>query len=174
MAADKKQKKIEHQEEVERDPKLKECMDKLKEIQQKLFRLKAEARSKINEIEMQFTEIRRPIYEKRTEIIKTIPEFWMGVILPYLSTLEVQDGEKQNSDFVIIFRFDPNPFFGNSLLVRSYTFLDDGSVQRFWSVIDWKMQTGPHDDEPEEVQHGSVVGSVDEEEEDELKDTASS
>lgn len=36
-----------------------------------------EASDKVLEVEQKYNELRRPVYEKRNEIIKSIPDFWI-------------------------------------------------------------------------------------------------
>ena len=39
-----------------------------------------EAGDKVLEIEQIYNEIRRPVYNTRNEIIKTIPDFWLTAV----------------------------------------------------------------------------------------------
>lgn len=39
-----------------------------------------EASDKVLEIEQKYNEIRRPVYVKRSDIIKTIPDFWLTAV----------------------------------------------------------------------------------------------
>lgn len=44
-----------------------------------------EASDKVLEVEQKYSEIRRPVYLRRCDIIKTIPDFWLTAVcvLPY-------------------------------------------------------------------------------------------
>lgn len=46
-----------------------------------------EASDKVLEIEQKYNEIRRPVYLKRSDIIKSIPDFWLTAV-SCLSTLK--------------------------------------------------------------------------------------
>ena len=39
-----------------------------------------EASDKVLEVEQKYNEIRRPVYVKRNEIIKAIPDFWLTAV----------------------------------------------------------------------------------------------
>lgn len=42
-----------------------------------------EASEKVLELEQQYNEIRKPVYDKRNEIVKSIPEFWLTAVSAY-------------------------------------------------------------------------------------------
>lgn len=39
-----------------------------------------EASEKVLEVEQKYNEIRRPVYDKRNEVIKSIPDFWLTAV----------------------------------------------------------------------------------------------
>lgn len=39
-----------------------------------------EASDKVLEVEQKYNEIRRPVYLRRNDIIKTIPDFWLTAV----------------------------------------------------------------------------------------------
>lgn len=41
-----------------------------------------QASEEVLEIERKYNEIRRPAYEKRNEVIKSIPDFWLTAVSP--------------------------------------------------------------------------------------------
>ena len=43
-----------------------------------------EANEKVLELEQKYNEIRRPVYLKRNDVIKTIPDFWLTAVSDYL------------------------------------------------------------------------------------------
>lgn len=45
-----------------------------------LFQINEDASDKVLELEQQFNEIRRPVYNKRTEVINSIPDFWLTAV----------------------------------------------------------------------------------------------
>nr|AFK35579.1 unknown [Medicago truncatula] len=108
----KKQKLTENPEEV--DAELILSIEKLQEIQDDLEKINDEASDKVLEIEQKYNEIRKPVYDKRNEIIKSIPDFWLNAFLShptlsellndedqkifkYLSSLEVEDNKDVKS-----------------------------------------------------------------------------
>lgn len=45
-----------------------------------------EASEKVVEVDRKYDEIRKPVYDRRNEIIKTIPDFWLTAV----STIYIQ------------------------------------------------------------------------------------
>ena len=45
-----------------------------------LIQINEEASDKVLEVEKQFNKVRRPIFNKRSEAISKIPEFWITVV----------------------------------------------------------------------------------------------
>jgi hypothetical protein len=45
-----------------------------------LLQINDEASDKVLEIEQKYNEIRKPVYDKRNEIIKSIPDFWLNAV----------------------------------------------------------------------------------------------
>lgn len=41
-----------------------------------------QASEEVLAIEQKYNEIRRPVYEKRNEVIKSIPDFWVTAVSP--------------------------------------------------------------------------------------------
>lgn len=44
------------------------------------WQVNEEASDKVLEVEQKYNEIRRPVYNKRNEIIKGIPDFWLTAV----------------------------------------------------------------------------------------------
>lgn len=44
------------------------------------WQVNEEASEKVLEVEQKYNEIRRPVYVKRNEIIKAIPDFWLTAV----------------------------------------------------------------------------------------------
>ncbi|KAK4402286.1 NAP1-related protein 2 [Sesamum angolense] len=116
------------------DKELVLSIEKLQEIQDELeklkldnkfflfpvFQINEEASEKVLEVEQKYNTIRKPVYDKRNDIIKTIPDFWLTAfmshpalsellteedqkIFKYLSNLEVKDCEDVKSGYSIAF-----------------------------------------------------------------------
>lgn len=47
------------------------------------FQINEEASEKVLELEQQYNEIRKPVYDKRNDIIKSIPDFWLTAVSSY-------------------------------------------------------------------------------------------
>nr|ACU19415.1 unknown [Glycine max] len=130
-------------------------IEKLQEIQDELEKINEEASDKVLEIEQKYNEIRKPVYDKRNDIIKTIPDFWLTAFLShpalgdllneedqkifkYLSSLEVEDFKDVKSGYSITFNFNANPYFEDTKLVKTYTFLEEGTTKVTATPIKWK------------------------------------
>ncbi|KAJ6760533.1 putative proteinP1-RELATED PROTEIN 2 [Salix purpurea] len=135
MVADNKGKKLKVAEKGEEDnnqidEELVIFIEKLQEIQDDLEKINEEASDKVLEVEQKYNEIRKPVYDNRNEIIKSIPDFWLtavsdlslshpalGTLLSeedqkvfkYLSSLEVEDTKDVKSGYSITFNFESNP-----------------------------------------------------------------
>lgn len=44
------------------------------------IQINEEASDKVLEVEQKFNEVRKPVYDKRSEIIKSIPDFWLTAV----------------------------------------------------------------------------------------------
>ncbi|XP_058761863.1 NAP1-related protein 2-like isoform X1 [Vicia villosa] len=153
----KKLKLSENPEEV--DGELILSIEKLQEIQDSLEKINDEASDKVLEIEQKYNEIRKPIYDKRNEILKSIPDFWLNAFLShptlsellneedqkifkYLSSLEVEDNKDVKSGYTITLNFNQNPYFEDSKLSKTFTFLEEGTTNITATPIRWKEGKG--------------------------------
>ncbi|XP_057465553.1 NAP1-related protein 2-like isoform X2 [Actinidia eriantha] len=145
----------ENAEHIDRDLVI--SIEKLQEIQEELEKINEEASDKVLEVEQKYNEIRKPIYDKRNDIIKFIPDFWLTAfvshpafllteedqkIFKYLSSLEVEDFKDVKSGYSITFNFKPNPYFEDTKLTKSFTFLDEGTTTISATPIKWKDGNG--------------------------------
>lgn len=134
-------------------------IEKLQEVQDELEKVNEEASDKVLEIEQKYNEIRRPVYQKRNEIIKSIPDFWLTAflshpvlfdfiteedqkILKYLDTLEVDDFKDVKSGYSFTFNFNANPYFEDTKLTKTFTFFDEGTTKITGTNIKWKEGMG--------------------------------
>ncbi|XP_039062151.1 NAP1-related protein 2-like [Hibiscus syriacus] len=119
-------------------------IEKLQEIQDELEKINEEASEKVLEVEQKYNVVRKPVYDKRSEIIKSIPDFWLTAFLShpvlgelltvedqkifkYINSLEVEDFKDLKSGYCITFNFNPNPYFEDTKLTKTFTFLDEGT-----------------------------------------------
>uniref|UniRef100_A0A5B6ZX19 Putative NAP1-related protein 2 n=1 Tax=Davidia involucrata TaxID=16924 RepID=A0A5B6ZX19_DAVIN len=134
-------------------------IEKLQEIQDELEKINEEASDKVLEIEQKYNEIRKPVYDKRNDIIKSIPDFWLTAFLSHpalggllterdqkifkhLSSLEVEDFKDVKLGYSITFNFNPNPYFEDTKLTKTFTFLDEGTTKITATSIKWKEGMG--------------------------------
>ncbi|KAL2462933.1 NAP1-related protein 2 [Forsythia ovata] len=157
MGVDKgKKQKVEENNATEHiDRELVLSIEKLQETQDELEKINEEASEKVLGIEQKYSEIRKPVYDKRNDIIKSIPDFWMTAFLShpalsellteedqkiflYLRSLEVEESKDLKSGCSITFNFKPNPYFEDAKLTKTFTFLEDGTTKISSSSIKWK------------------------------------
>ncbi|XP_022889833.1 NAP1-related protein 2-like [Olea europaea var. sylvestris] len=134
-------------------------IEKLQEAQDELEKINEEASEKVLEIEQKYSEKRKPVYDKRNDIIKSIPDFWMTAFLShpalsellteedqkifkYLTTLVVEESKDLKSGYSITFNFKPNPYFEDTKLTKTFTFLEDGTTKISSTSIKWKEGKG--------------------------------
>ncbi|KAM5570734.1 NAP1-related protein 2 [Rosa sericea] len=140
------------------DEKLVLSIEKLQEVQDELEKINEEASDKVLEVEQKYNEIRKPVYDKRNDIIKAIPDFWLTAfmshpalgelltdedqkIFKHLTSLEVEDCKDVKSGYTISLFFSPNPYFEDTKLSKTFTFLDEGTKVTATS-IKWKEGMG--------------------------------
>ncbi|CAI0401605.1 unnamed protein product [Linum tenue] len=159
MVADKgKKMKVEKGGEEENHPideELVLSIEKLQEIQDELEKINEEASDKVLEVEQKYNVVRKPVYDKRNDIIKSIPDFWLTAFLSHpalgnllneedqkvfkhLSSLEVEDFKDVKSGYSITFNFESNPYFEDTKLTKTFTFLDEGTTEITATPIKWK------------------------------------
>ncbi|KAF5192375.1 Testis-specific y-encoded-like protein [Thalictrum thalictroides] len=160
MVADKGKKlKIEERDDEESlddiDESIYLTIEKLQDLQDELEKVNEEACEKILEVEQKYSEIRRPVYIKREEVIKAIPDFWSTAFLShpsideflrpedqkvfeYLSSLEMEDFKDVKSGYSITFNFKPNPYFEDTKLLKTYFFPENEITKVTGTTIKWK------------------------------------
>lgn len=141
------------------DLELVKSIEKLQEVQDELEKINEEASDKVLEVEQKYNEVRKPVYGKRNDIIKAIPDFWLTAFLSHpaladllneedqkifkhLTSLEVEDNKDVKSGFSITFNFSPNPYFEDTKLTKTVTFLDEGTTKITATSIKWKEGMG--------------------------------
>ncbi|KAG4932780.1 hypothetical protein AAZX31_17G096600 [Glycine max] len=134
-------------------------IEKLQEVQDELDKINEEASDKVLEVEQKYNEIRKPVYDKRNDVVKSIPDFWFTAfmshpalcellnvedqkIFKYLGSLDVEDNKDVKSGYSITFNFNPNPYFENTKLTKTFTFLEEGTTKITATPIKWKEGKG--------------------------------
>ncbi|OVA09022.1 Nucleosome assembly protein (NAP) [Macleaya cordata] len=137
------------------DTELVLSIERLQEIQDELEKVNEEASDKVLEVEQKYNEIRRPVYDKRNDIIKSIPDFWLTAFLSHpalgdllteedqkifkhLSSLDVEDFKDVKSGYSITFNFNQNPYFEDASLTKTFSFSDEGTTKITGTKIKWK------------------------------------
>ncbi|KAL9856931.1 NAP1-related protein 2 [Arabidopsis thaliana] len=162
MVTDKSKKAKTEEENVEQiDAELVLSIEKLQEIQDDLEKINEKASDEVLEVEQKYNVIRKPVYDKRNEIIKTIPDFWLTAFLShpalgellteedqkifkYLSSLDVEDAKDVKSGYSITFPsfFQSQSIFEDGKLTKTFTFLEEGTTKITATPIKWKEGKG--------------------------------
>ncbi|KHJ87207.1 nucleosome assembly protein [Oesophagostomum dentatum] len=105
------------------------------------------------QVEQKYNLLRRPQYEKRSEMIKKIPNFWCTAFLnhpqlssiideseeqalAHLTNIEVDEFDDIKSGFRLRFFFSQNEFFENEKIEKEYNLGDTPSTTG--TTIRWK------------------------------------
>jgi len=127
----------------------------LESIQEQIEELNDKATEEILEVERKYNRLRKPIYEKRAEAIRKIPDFWFKVFtsqdmlsallvgddlnaFKYMKELTVEDHDDVKSGFKILLKFDPNPYFKNEVLSKEFRYDKEGNLTVIPTKIEWK------------------------------------
>merc|ERR1712110_373331 len=118
-----------------------------KETQKRLYELYAEQnnvdllnhkeRQELLKIDQKYSKLMRPYLDKRNDIIKRVPKFWLTTFinhphmstvieeeeedcLQYLNKLDVVEYEDITTGFSINLHFDDNPYFENEVITKEF------------------------------------------------------
>ncbi|CAM8971661.1 unnamed protein product [Rhodiola kirilowii] len=134
-------------------------IEKLQEIQDQLEKINEQASDEVLEVEQKYNKVRNPVYDKRKEVIQSIPDFWLTAFLShpalsqlltdedqkifkYLESLEVEESKDLKLGYTISFNFNSNPYFEDSKLSKTFDFLDEGTIKVTSTPIKWKEGMG--------------------------------
>ncbi|KAG8010981.1 WD repeat-containing protein 34, partial [Nibea albiflora] len=118
-------------------------------------RLNEQASEEILKVEQKYNKLRQPFFQKRSELIAKIPNFWVTTFvnhpqvsallgeedeeaLHYLSRVEVTEFEDIKSGYRIDFYFDENPYFENKALSKEFNVNESGDPVSKSTEIKWK------------------------------------
>ncbi|GMJ15127.1 NAP1-related protein 2 [Hibiscus trionum] len=159
MADKGKKSKLEEEVVEENAEQIDTAIEKLEEIQGELRKINEEASEKVLEVKQKYNDIRKPLYDKRNDIAKSIPDIWLKAFLghgefcglligedeeifKHISSIEVvEDFKDLKSGYSISFNFNSNPYFEDTKLTKTFTFLY-GSVKVTATKIKWKRDMG--------------------------------
>lgn len=144
---------------------VKEKLIELDAIQHQLDVMSEKAAEEILKVEQNFNVKRMPIYEKRKKLTTKIDNFWQTAFLNHhlLSTaipeeqedllsalrdVEVQEFDDLRSGFKIVLTFDPNDYFENDVITKTY-YLQSETPSTKITEIQWKEDKKPATPEDE-------------------------
>ncbi|KXJ69741.1 protein SET [Aedes albopictus] len=133
-----------------------EALEAIDSCQNEIDALNEKASEEILKVEQKYNGLRKPYFQKRNEIIKRIPSFWVTAIvnhpqisgileeeeeecLQFMEKLEVEEFEDIKSGYRIHFYFDENPYFENKVLTKEFNLGSSGETPVSTSTaIKWK------------------------------------
>ncbi|XP_033220584.1 protein SET isoform X2 [Belonocnema kinseyi] len=131
---------------------IQKALEEIDGCQNQIDGLNEKASDEILEVEKKYNKLRKPYFQKRNDIIKRIPQFWVTAFvnnkkiadileeeeeeaLRYLNKLEVEEFEDIKSGYRINFHFEENPYFENDVLTKEFHL---GSSASHSTTIRWK------------------------------------
>ncbi|KAL1765681.1 SET isoform X1 [Sigmodon hispidus] len=132
-----------------------EAIEHIDEVQNEIDRLNEQASEEILKVEQKYNKLRQPFFQKRSELIAKIPNFWVTTFvnhpqvsallgeedeeaLHYLTRVEVTEFEDIKSGYRIDFYFDENPYFANKVLSKEFHLNESGDPSSKSTEIKWK------------------------------------
>ncbi|XP_066599208.1 protein SET isoform X1 [Prorops nasuta] len=137
------------------DIEIQKTLEEIDGCQNQIDGLNEKASDEILEVEKKYNKLRKPYFQKRNEIIKRIPNFWVTAFvnnkeiaeileedeedaLRYLNKLEVEEFEDIKSGYRINFHFEENPYFENKTLTKEFHLGSSGDPASQSTAIRWK------------------------------------
>ena len=137
------------------DEETQKALEEIDQNQNEIDSLNERASEEILKVEQKYNKLRRPFYDKRNEIIKRIPKFWLTAFinhpqissiieedeedaLQYLNKLEVEEFEDIKSGYRIKLHFNKNPYFENEVLSKEFLLGSSGDPASQSTPIEWK------------------------------------
>jgi len=142
-------------EEKDFDKETQKALEEIDANQNEIDALNEQASEEILKVEQKYNKLRKPFYEKRNEIIKRVPKFWLTAFinhpqisalieeeeedcLQYLTKLEVEEFEDIKSGYKINLFFDQNPYFEDDVLTKEFHMGSTGDPVSQSTKIRWK------------------------------------
>jgi len=137
------------------DAETQKALEEIDACQNEIDALNETASEEILVVEQKYNKLRKPYFDKRNDIIKRIPNFWVtafvnhpqiSVILDedeedclhYLTKLEVEEFDDIKSGYRINFHFKENPYFENKILTKEFHLGSSGDPASQSTSIRWK------------------------------------
>merc|ERR1712083_921841 len=142
-------------EERDFDKETQKALEEIDANQNEIDALNEQASEEILKVEQKYNKLRRPYFDKRNEIIKRVPKFWLTAFinhpqisaiieeeeedcLQYLNKLEVEEYEDIKSGYRIKLYFDDNPYFDNDVLTKEFHLTSSEDPASQCTTIRWK------------------------------------
>ncbi|KAJ8300262.1 hypothetical protein KUTeg_021781 [Tegillarca granosa] len=140
------------------DKEQQEAIEQIDEVQNEIDRLNEQASEEILKVEQKYNKLRQPYFQKRSDLIGKIPNFWVTAFvnhpqvsallneedeeaLQFLTKVEVQEFEDIKSGYKINFvsiYFDSNGYFENDVISKEFHLNDTGEPSSKSTPIKWK------------------------------------
>jgi template-activating factor I len=154
------------------DSETQKALEEIDSCQNDIDSLNEKASEEILKVEQKYNKLRKPFFDKRNELIKKIPRFWVTAFvnhpqvsaildeeeeecLHYLQAVEVEEFDDIKSGYRLKFHFDENPFFENDVLVKEFHLSSAGEPTSTATEIKWKdgMDLTKHQDKGKKRPH---------------------
>uniref|UniRef100_A0A0N5APL3 Protein SET n=1 Tax=Syphacia muris TaxID=451379 RepID=A0A0N5APL3_9BILA len=136
------------------DAATQKVLEQIDQVQGEIDSLNEKASEEILKVEQKYNSLRKPFFDRRNELVRDIPNFWVTAFvnhpnisaildeeeeecLHYLTKLEVEEFDDIKSGYRIKLSFDENPFFENAQLVKEF-FLGNAEPTSTTTEIKWK------------------------------------
>ncbi|XP_039269926.1 protein SET-like [Styela clava] len=137
------------------DKKIQDAIEKIDEVQNEVDRLNEQSSEEILQVEKKYNKLKWPHYLKRSELITSIPNFWVTTFvnhpqisallneededaLHYLTKVEVQECNEIKTGYTISFHFSDNPYFDNDVITKEFRLSESGEPSSSSTTINWK------------------------------------
>jgi len=135
------------------DMETQKALEEMDALQNEMDILSINGEAEQMKVEMEYIKQRKPFTDKRNQIIKKMPNFWINSFMnhpvthsliaeeeedcmQYLQFLDIEDYDDIKSGFRIKFYFEKNPYFENDVLIKEFPLGTYGSAQG--TKIEWK------------------------------------
>lgn len=138
------------------DPKITKALEQVENLQVEICNLNEKASEEILKVEQKFNKLRRPHFEKRNELLKEIPNFWLTSLanhpmiapmiesaededcLHYMVNLDVEEFEDIKSGYKLKLHFIENPYIANEVIVKEFQILSSEEVESTSTPLEYK------------------------------------
>lgn len=138
------------------DSETQKALEDIDSCQNEIDALNEKASEEILRVEQKYNKLRKPYFDRRNELIKKIPNFWVTAFvnhpqisaildeeeeecLHYLNMVEVEEFEDIKSGYRIKFHFSSsNPYFSNEVLCKEFHLATTGDPASKSTPINWQ------------------------------------